>query len=59
MVALPLTTLHVIVLLVAVDGATVPVRVRGVPTVATLETPVMSVTGTNAALLTVMVKSLV
>ena len=51
-----LDTLHVMVLLVALPGFTVPVRVKGVPAVAAAGRFVMLVTGTNAAL-TVILKS--
>jgi hypothetical protein len=49
---------QVMVWFVALDGATVPVKVSGVPAVAVVGTPVIFVTGINAAF-TVMVKSLV
>jgi hypothetical protein len=42
------TIVHTIVLLVALAGATVPVRVRGVLAVPAVGTPVMPVTATNA-----------
>ena len=59
-VAEPLTTDQAIVLLVAVAGSTVPVRVNAVPAVAVVATPVMSVTATKVPPpLTVIVKSLV
>jgi len=45
---LGLTTLHVIVLLVAVLGATVPVSVKGMPAVAAVGTPEMPVTATKS-----------
>ena len=51
-----LATLHVIVLLVALEGSTIPVRVSGVPAVALVGMPVMFVTATKAAL-TVIEKS--
>ena len=51
-------TLQVMVLLVALAGVTVPVSVSGVPAVAVVATPVMSVTGKKAAF-TVIVKSFV
>ena len=51
-------TLQVMVLLVALAGSTVPERVSEVPAVAEVGRPVMSVTGTKAAL-TVIVKSCV
>ena len=57
-VAGPLTTDQTMVLLVAVVGCTVPVKVRGVPFTAVVGTPVMSVTATKAAA-TLMVKSFV
>ena len=41
-------TLHVMVLLVALLGTTVPVRVSGMPAVAAVGTPVMLVTGTKS-----------
>ena len=45
---LGLTTLHVIVLFVAVLGSTVPVSVSGKVAVAAVGTPVMLVTGTKS-----------
>ena len=44
-----LTRLHVIVLLVALVGLTVPVNARATPAVAVSDTPVIDVTGTNGA----------
>ena len=41
-------TVHVMVLLVALDGATVPVRVRGVPTPPVVGMPVIPVTPTHS-----------
>ena len=52
------TTLHVIAEFVALLGLTVPERVKFVPAVAVVGTPVMPVTGTCAAV-TVIVKSCV
>lgn len=51
--ATPLTRLHVMVLLVALAGTTVPERVSGVPTVAVVGTSVMLVTGMCAAVITI------
>ena len=48
-VAPALTTLQVMVLLVAFAGTTVPERVSGVPTVAEAGRPEMPVTATKAA----------
>ena len=50
-------TVQTIVLLLALLGSTVPVRVSGIPTVPVGGTPVMSVTGTKV--LNVIVKSFV
>jgi hypothetical protein len=54
----PDTTLHVIVLYVAFDGFTVPVRVSGTPTVAVVGTPEIFVTGTITIMLKFCVKSM-
>jgi len=56
-----LLTVHAMVLLVALEGETVPERVRGVLAVPVVGTPEMLVTGTKAVLeaLIVMVKSCV
>ena len=53
-----LLTVHIMVLLVALEGDTVPFKVTGVPAVADVDTPVMFDTATKAAPppLTVMVK---
>ena len=48
-VAEPLTTDQAMVLLVAVEGTTVPVSVNAVPAVAVAGTPVMSVTATKSS----------
>ena len=47
---LPVPKLHVIVWFVALTGPTVPLNITGVPTVPVAAAPVMSVTGTKAAL---------
>jgi hypothetical protein len=49
------TTVQMMVLLVALAGDTVPVRIRGVPTTAVEETPLIVLTGIKS--LTVMEKS--
>ena len=48
-VAVPLFTVQTMVLLVAVAGSTIPVRVKGAPTVPEAGTPLISVTATKAA----------